>query len=83
MKKKTLQDLRSKSVEDLERELKNERSRLNNLGMDLAMGKVTNIKEIRETKRNIAQLITLIKEKQNHDSVKLHRRINVKNHDIK
>lgn len=63
MKRKELQEYRNKSVIELEKELRVYRERLNSLKLDLAAGKVKNIKEIRSLKKSIAQFITFIKEK--------------------
>ena len=65
MKKKVLQEHRNKSSIELKKELAINEERLNNLRFDLAAGKVKNIREIRHLKKNIAQILTLLK---SHDN---------------
>lgn len=48
---------------ELERILREKREKLRQLSFDLAAGKVKNVKEIRETKKDIARLSTLLKQK--------------------
>ncbi|MBI4034126.1 MAG: 50S ribosomal protein L29 [Candidatus Brennerbacteria bacterium] len=61
MKRKELENLKSKTPVELDKELRDYRERLLNLKMDLALGKVKNIREIKELKRSIAQLLTVKK----------------------
>lgn len=63
MKKKDLQELRKKPVSELQKNLTGEQEKLNNLNFNLSMGKVKNIKEIKNRKKNIAQIKTIINEK--------------------
>jgi len=63
MKKRQLQQLRERSVADLEHELKNRETSLEKLQEDLESGKVKNVKGIRAIKKDIAQILTLIREK--------------------
>lgn len=55
--------LRKKSLEDLEKMRMNSREELRNLRFDLASGKVKNVRRIRELKKEIARISTLLKEK--------------------
>ena len=55
--------LRKKSLEDLEKMRVNSREELRNLRFDLASGKVKNVRRIRELKKEIARISTLLKEK--------------------
>jgi ribosomal protein L29 len=61
MKKKELAEYKNKSIEELEKELANFRSRLSALKWDLIQGKVKNIREIRQIKKTVAQILTLIR----------------------
>lgn len=60
MKKKELNNIKNKSAEELLKDLMAKREALAKLRFDLSSGKVKNVKEIRETKRSIAQIKTLI-----------------------
>lgn len=63
MKKKQLQELREKTDHNLQKELKNEKAKLSDLRFDLSLGKVTNIKTIKKIKENVAQILTILREK--------------------
>jgi large subunit ribosomal protein L29 len=56
-------ELREKKIEELEKILKEKREKLKNLKLDLIQGKLKNVREIRETKRDIARILTILKEK--------------------
>lgn len=56
-------ELRKKAKEELEKMLIEKRKRLLQLRFDLKAGKVKNIREIRETKKDIARILTILKEK--------------------
>lgn len=64
MKKKQLQEYKAKTTGEIEKEIHDEKKKLAGLEVDLAMGKVKNIQEIRGTKKAIAQLLTLLREKE-------------------
>ena len=51
--------LRGKSKEELQEMIAGHRASLRQLRFDLAAGKVKNVKEIRQTRKTIAQLLTL------------------------
>lgn len=57
-------ELRTKSFEELGEFLKAARSKVAQLQFDLYAGKVKNIHEIREKKKEIARILTIRKEKQ-------------------
>lgn len=59
-----IQELRRKSIKELQQTLIGLRDKLRELRFNLAGGKVKNIKEIRETKRDIARVSTLLKERE-------------------
>jgi len=54
-------ELRQKSKTELERMLKENRERLRQLRFDLASGKVKNVREIRNLKKEIARILTLLR----------------------
>jgi large subunit ribosomal protein L29 len=56
-------ELRQKSKEELQRILQEKREKLRILRFDLSLGKVKNVREIRETKKDIARILTLLKQK--------------------
>lgn len=57
------EELRQKPKEELEKLLRDWRERLRQLRFDLVSGKVKNVKEIREIKKDIAKVLTLLKKK--------------------
>ena len=57
-----IRELRRKPIKELRETLINLRDKLRELRFNLAGGKVKNIKEIRQTKRDIARILTLLKE---------------------
>jgi len=57
-----IRELRRKPIKELQETLINLRDKLRELRFNLAGGKVKNIKEIRQTKRDIARISTLLKE---------------------
>jgi large subunit ribosomal protein L29 len=59
MKKKQLQELKSKPKEELQKMLLDLRAKVWQYKQDLASGKVKNIKEIRATKKDIARILTI------------------------
>lgn len=64
MAKKNIEKLKDKNSEDLGKELMKERQNLQQLKFDLARGKVKNSAAVRASKRKIARLATLMKEKE-------------------
>ncbi len=56
-------DLRAKKPEDLLKMLEKEKEKLFSLRTDLALQKIKNHRAIRETKRNIARILTVLREK--------------------
>jgi len=63
MAKEDIQKLREVRVEDLIKELTKERHKLQQMRFDLARGKVKNSAAVRNSKKRIAKLLTLISEK--------------------
>jgi len=56
-----LSELRQKSKSELQKLLLDNRERLRQLRFDLAAGKVKNVREIRQIKKDIARILTLLK----------------------
>lgn len=56
-----IRELRKKSEKELQEILINLRNKLRELRFNLAGGKVKNIKEIHQTKKDIARVLTLLK----------------------
>jgi len=56
-----INEIRQKSKKELESMLLAQRERLRNLRFDLASGKVKNVREIRELKKEIARILTLLR----------------------
>jgi large subunit ribosomal protein L29 len=56
-----IQEIRSKSKKELQRLLEEKREKLRSLKLDLAAGKVKNVREIREIKKDIARILTIMK----------------------
>ncbi|MCL4403972.1 50S ribosomal protein L29 [Patescibacteria group bacterium] len=61
MKVKEFKNFKTKSAPELQKELVAREEKLAQLRFDLAAGKVKNIREIRHIKKDIAQILTLIK----------------------
>jgi large subunit ribosomal protein L29 len=56
-----IKELMQISKEDLLKRMKEEREKLRLLRFDLAAGKVKNVKEVREIRKDIARIQTLLK----------------------
>lgn len=54
-----IQELRGKSQVELQKLLTKKRKKLRQLSFDLASGKIKNVREIRETKKDIARILTI------------------------
>lgn len=63
MKTKELQKL---TDAELKKALEQNQERLRSLRFDLASGKVKNVREIRETRKTVARVYTLLKERKIH-----------------
>ena len=55
-----IDELRQRPKEEIGKLLDEKRERLRQLRFDLVSGKVKNVKEIRETKKDIARILTII-----------------------
>ena len=58
------QELRQKTLKELHSLLEEMREELRKLRFDLVMGKLKNVHKIKETKKDIARILTVINEKQ-------------------
>ena len=60
MKKQDFQQLKSRSYAEMQKELRESKTKLRDLKFDLAAGKVKNVSEIKKLKKVVARLSTLI-----------------------
>jgi len=58
-------EIQRKSGEELKKSLSELKERLRQLRFDLSAGKVKNIREIRQTKKDIARILTILNSKKN------------------
>ncbi len=66
MKRKEIQELKTKPMPELAKLLKEWRERLRVLKFDLAAGKVKNVEELRKLRRDIARVLTFMREAENN-----------------
>ncbi len=59
-------ELRTKSAQELGDLVQSLKTRLQSLGFDLHAGKVKNIREIREVKKDIARVLTVLQSLKKH-----------------
>lgn len=64
MKKNELKDMMARSTAELSTELENKKSELFNLRFQLATGQLQNTAAIRECKRDIARVQTIIRQRE-------------------
>ena len=57
-----ISELRQKSKEELQKILKDNQEKLRQLRFDLSAGKVKNVREIRKIKKEIAQILTVLRQ---------------------
>jgi large subunit ribosomal protein L29 len=57
-----LKELRQRSKLELEKILRESREKLRQLRFDLSSGKVKNVREIRQLRREIAQVLTVLRQ---------------------
>ncbi|MBI4119533.1 MAG: 50S ribosomal protein L29 [Parcubacteria group bacterium] len=60
MKRKEFKEFKMKPLEELLQHLRESKERLRSLKFDLAAGKVKNVREIRNLKKDIARALTVI-----------------------
>ena len=63
MKKTTIQDIRKKSLPEVEKQISQNRSKLVSLRQDLHTSQVKNIRQIRQVRKDIARGMTIANEK--------------------
>jgi len=56
-------EMRQKSEKELQKLLQELRERLRKLRFDLVSGKVKNVREIRQTRKDIARILTILNER--------------------
>ena len=56
-----LKELRQKPKTEMEKILRNNREKLRELRFNLAAGKIKNVREIRKVKKEIARILTILK----------------------
>lgn len=61
--KTKIEELRSRSVEELEKMLAETRGQLQKLYFKVAQRELKNVREIRQKKKEVARILTIIKEK--------------------
>jgi len=59
-----IKELRQKSKNGLQRLLRENREKLRQMRFDLASGKVKNVREIRQIKKEIARILTILCQKE-------------------
>jgi ribosomal protein L29 len=64
MKIKEIQQLKNKPIAELQKDLVDYREKLRKLKFDLSQGKVKNIREIKDTKKIIARILTIISQQE-------------------
>lgn len=64
MKKSEIEKLTKKTTADLQKDLASSREELRALKFELAAGKVKNITKVKDVKRTIARILTLLNNKQ-------------------
>jgi len=63
MKKKELEELKAKTVDELLKLAHNLKVDVQNLSMDMKLGKVKNLNEVRAKKKNRARILTILESK--------------------
>ncbi len=61
MKRKEIQDLKSRPAEDLAKMIRETNEKLRQLRFDLAAGKVKNVSELHKLRKNVARMKTFMK----------------------
>ena len=64
MKKKEYQDLKIKAYQDLNKLLKDKRLEFRKTKVDLKVSREKNLKKVKNLRRDIAQILTIIREKE-------------------
>jgi ribosomal protein L29 len=61
MKTREIQELKNKSAAELEKMMKEGRAKLHSMQLDLVAGKVKNVSLLRALKKDIARMMTFVK----------------------
>ena len=64
MKKKDLVDLKTKEVKDLNKILGDKKAELEKIMVNVSVGKEKNLKSAKNLRRDISQILTMVKEKE-------------------
>lgn len=64
MKRQDLEKIRSKSLSQLKNEIQEKRQELLDFRLQAALGKLKNVKEVKLKRKDIARILTIIREKQ-------------------
>ncbi|RJQ25883.1 50S ribosomal protein L29 [Candidatus Parcubacteria bacterium] len=64
MKKNEIKELHTKSVDELVKDLSDLKKEVSNIKMDIVLNKTKNTAILKEKERNIARILTIIKEKE-------------------
>lgn len=67
MSNKKVQEIKQKTTAELEKELHDAREKLRNLKLDLVAGKVKNMGDIRNVRKDIARMLTFINQAKHAD----------------
>jgi len=67
MKKNEIQQIKNLPKAELEKKLNDSYEKLRKLKVDLAYGKVKNIKEVKEAKKIIARILTILNKTNIHE----------------
>jgi large subunit ribosomal protein L29 len=77
--KEELKELKLKSVSDLQKLLASSREKLRDLNFKVSQNQLKNVREIRIIKKNIARILTLLKQhKKTADNIKAEEKISNK-----
>lgn len=63
MKRQDLEKIRSKSLSQLKNEIQEKRQELLDFRLQAALGKLKNVKEVKLKRKDIARILTIIREK--------------------
>lgn len=68
MKKKELQEIKGKAIEEVVKLIQEKRKQIPLLALELKMGKHGNLRIIKNARRELAQLATILGEKERKDA---------------
>ena len=70
MKRKQITELKTKPFAELEKFVKDSKEKLRTMKFDLAAGKVKNVKDLRELRKDIARALTFMNVKADNEKAK-------------